>query len=157
MRLRAQFGKGLRRAWLRFAALAIGCQFLVPTGYMPGSFANGTPFMLCDMYTSVPEHRSAPNSEAVHEMGSMHAEMPDMASHSPSTGEHEEHLGADAWENCPLGALGASAALAFSIEPAIEPAGPDQISTSLAALPSSISILTARARAPPATAIQLIV
>ncbi len=148
-RLRAGTRRTLRRGWLRFAALAIGCQFLVPTGYMPGSLANGTPFVLCDMFTSTPAQHHAMDTASATGMGAMHADMPEMAS-----AEHEDHGGAEAWENCPLGALGFAAALAFAIEPGIAPLRGDQISTSLAALPRGISLLTARARAPPASAIQ---
>lgn len=102
---------------------------------MPGSFADGTPFVLCDMFTSVPDQHA------------MHADMADMA---PAVAtEHEDHSNAEAWEHCPLGALGAGAALAFVIQPHIAPGEPDQISTSTSALVRSASILTARARAPP--------
>lgn len=132
--------KGLQRAWLRIAAVAIACQFLVPTGYMPGSFADGTPFVLCDMFTSVPD-------QAVSDPHAMHADMADMA--PAVAAEHENHSNAEAWERCPLGALGAGAALAFVIQPHIAPSEADQIATSIAALVRSASILTARARAPP--------
>lgn len=146
--------RSARRMLRVLAALAIGCKFLVPIGYMPGSFANGTPFVLCDMYGATPGQ---------HEAHSMSAEMsPDMSpsmsdSAMPGSGmaEHEEHVGAEAWEHCPLGALGSGAAMAFGIEPVVDSTGSDQISDFPTATPRSISILAARARAPPVTANQL--
>jgi hypothetical protein len=138
--------KMLRRAWLRFAALAIGCQFLVPTGYMPGSFADGTPFVLCNML--MPQKHSATMQQA----DSMHAQMPGempAAAHTGGMAEHDEHAGADAWEHCPLGALGASAVLAFAIETPVAPAEPDRISTELALPRQHVCTPVARARAPP--------
>jgi hypothetical protein len=133
----------LRRAGLRVAALAIGCQFLVPAGYMPGSFANGTPFVLCTMYTAARGHHDATDS-----MGAMHADMPDH-----SAAQHEEHTGAEAWEHCPLGALSAGAALAFDLQPAILPGEPDRIPMLFVVRTGSTTLLTARARAPPQPAL----
>jgi hypothetical protein len=118
---------------------------------MPGSFANGTPFMLCDMYGVTPA------GHATHAMPSAaSADMsPEMSMAASGMAEHEEHLGSEAWEHCPLGALGSGAALAFDFAPAIDAAGTDEVSDFLAATPRSVSILAARARAPPATAVQL--
>ena len=158
--------KGLRRACRAFAGLAIGCQFLVPAGYMPGSFADGTPFVFCRMYAPAAENHATtakpPSDDHAqsHNMHSMHAGMPDMAGHTNEISDndsahHDGHIGAEAWENCPLGALGAGAALAFSIQTPLLPPGTDSISTLSAAPPRSFSIQSAQARAPPNSLISL--
>lgn len=109
---------------------------------MPGSFADGTPFVLCDMFSGDVGHA-----------GAMDADMHGMASlggaHAANDAEHSNHSNAKSWEHCPLGALGAGAALAFAAEPAIAAPEPDQIATYYAVALRSAATITQRARAPP--------
>ncbi|MDX1602098.1 MAG: hypothetical protein R3209_03450 [Salinimicrobium sediminis] len=48
----------LRRTARALAVCAIASQFLVPAGYMPGALANGTPYVLCHVYTGGPAART---------------------------------------------------------------------------------------------------
>jgi hypothetical protein len=144
-----------RSLWLRFAAIAIGCQFLVPAGYMPGALADGTPFVLCHMYTGALDLGSRdahePAGHAAHHDAAIHE-------HAAGTDEapaHENHTGAEAWEHCPLGALSAAAALAPALAP--EPAARvhERLSTTSTARAGIGALIDLRARAPPTPRIRL--
>lgn len=146
---RRKLVKPIRGGLRLFAAFAIGVQFLVPTGYMPGSVADGTPFVLCKMFSAAPTYDAVAQDHSAHHMDAMSAEMADMAPNASAHTQHSDHIGAEAWEHCPLGALSFGAALAFAIDSSVTPVEASQIST-LAALPQrGISIFTQRARAPP--------
>jgi hypothetical protein len=133
----------LKRALRRVAALAIAVQLLMPSGYMPGRFADGTPFVLCHMYTAALDFRALPphvtGDDTAHDHG--HARS------APS--DHDEHSGGDAWENCPLGALSSLPVMATVLAPAVIAFDPDSISTQTATLRPTAATVRPRARAPP--------
>jgi hypothetical protein len=151
----------LRTLWQRAAAVAIGVQFLVPAGYMPGALADGTPFVLCHMYAGAPgpqEHGAAAthaaHAAAAHS-GHAASSLADVSPHDSADGHaagtgHEDHSDADVWENCPLGALSSGAPLAAAAVNV--PALPmhERIATTLTARRGIVTPIILRARAPPA-------
>lgn len=97
-----------RKTLARIAALAICVQFLVPTGYMPGAWANGSPFVFCG------SHSSELANDQSHTAHREHATSNDTTDHAPSEHQHSDSVGGDAWEYCPLGAAASDAAFTFS-------------------------------------------
>jgi hypothetical protein len=143
----------LRFAWrsvlMRCAALAIGCQFLVPAGYMPGAFANGTPFVLCHMYTGALAART-PAADAHAHAGMHHDAGMHHAAPAPADTAHDDHTNAEAWEHCPLGALSATAALAPSFALNFSAPAHERVATTRPAPAGIVAPIDLRARAPPA-------
>lgn len=145
----------MRRLLRQLAAFVIAVQFLVPAGYMPGSLAAGTPFVLCSMFTGNADHDTTSHADA------MQGDMPNMAAaagqraaeaatDTANETAHSNHSNAEAWEHCPLGALGAGAALAFAIDTSLPALAADEVATHYAIAQGSITAITQRARAPPA-------
>jgi len=151
-----------RALWMRFAAVAIGCQFLIPSGYMPGAFADGTPFVLCHMYTralaahtpGAPEHDHP--AAAHHDAAAHHGAAHHDAAPANSDAAHDNHTGAEAWEHCPLGALSGTAALAPSFAPAFSGPEHERVTTTRPVAAGIVTLIDLRARAPPFTELRRI-
>jgi hypothetical protein len=104
--------KQLRRLLLRATALALGCNFIVPPGYMPAALADGGPFAFCPS-TPGPGLPADHSNHHGHQSGqhSGQSDAPDGDSDPASPG---------AWDYCPLGVLSASCALTAEFSLALE-------------------------------------
>lgn len=106
-RLPGAVGRGL----VRLTYVALACRFLVPSGFMPASLADGGPIVICHggtvgrLFASLAvedttDHRSA-HSQSHHQDG------------DSSAGEKEEY---DVWEHCPLGNAFGTIGPAFDVQ-----------------------------------------
>jgi hypothetical protein len=121
-----------------FAALLAGLAFraITPAGYMPGTLADGTPFVLCPGSTPGAQYfldRSGDAHQHRHH-------------HDPADGKPDVDR---SWEFCPIGAAFAAIAPAYELPPETVSEGAAIAMAPAAVVPRYVGRGNRRARGPP--------